>query len=277
MKKTFLIITAMLVLTSMSKSVAQDDPTPIGFKLRRTRNLIKVYQDNPDKPRTPNLTIYNYWTSGYFFVVDDDNVEFNGTKYIRLSIPSGNRDFRIATPWKKNSDYIDSDDFNCYLYITQADFITYSIDEFPKYSGRWVLTGLSIPFKIRPSVGTHASSLYNSNFNVGTFFGIRVNSRNKAGVSLGGMFGVASQDQNSSTNSAIIDNSSQTISAVNYGLGLIVDVAKKFQIGGIIGWDHGYGDLSKSYIYQHKSWFALSLNYNFLDFGGKKGATVTNE
>ena len=60
------------------------------------------------------------------------------------------------------------------------------------------------------------------------------------------------------------DKKSESISGINYGFGVVFDWQKKFQIGAILGYDHGVGDLSKTYLYQDKKWVAISLNYKFL-------------
>lgn len=109
-------------------------------------------------------------------------------------------------------------------------------------------------------------SLYNSNFNAGTFLGGRLGFLNDiAGVTAGGFLGFSSLEQNASVNTFITNDENQNIVAANYGGGIIFDLTRKLQLGAIVGWDYGYGDLSKTYVYQNRHWYAISLSFSFLD------------
>jgi len=263
MKKQFLLL--VLSVCYCVKCFSQDIPDPIAYKLKDSRDKkIRIYQ-NPTG--VLNTDIYKIWNSDYDFTTDG-TVTIRNVVYTKLIIPDGDQTIRLnPTVWTGSGAYVDKNDFNCYLYILKDDFDKFKLDEYPRYYGRGVFSVLTIPFKIRTATDGHPSSLYNSNYNIGTFLGYRIGTSNKGGVTIGGMLGFNSLDQNKSNNNAITDASSQAMTGANYGFGLIVDVAKQIQIGAVVGWDHGFGDLSTTYLYQDKAWFAVSLNFNFINFG----------
>ena len=125
----------------------------------------------------------------------------------------------------------------------------------------------------------HASTIQNGDVNLGTFLGVRLgNKTNTVGFNLGGILGVSSTTMNSANNSGITDKStSQSNTGLNYGVTLVVDVEKKFQVGIVGGWDHALGDLGKGYIYQDRMWIGFSLNYKFLTFGGDAKTQSSNQ
>jgi hypothetical protein len=161
---------------------------------------------------------------------------------------------------------VSKNEYNIFIAIKKTDYDKSVIDHYPKFTNGLVWTALTIPLKIRPAINGRSSSLYNSNFNAGTFIGWRLGFLNDVvGTTVGGFGGFSSLEQTSSVNSSIEGNTNQNMFAASYGGGIIIDITRKFQLGGIIGWDYGYGDISKTYVYQNKHWFALSLNFAFLD------------
>lgn len=173
-------------------------------------------------------------------------------------------------PWTQEFEgFVSKDDFNTFLFIEKTEFDVMKLDHYEKYSHGFVLSALTVPFKIYPKIGERATSLSNSSFSVGTFLGYRLGYLGKLGISLGGVFGIASINQNAANNTSITGTDSESMFAANYGVALVVDVSRKFQIGTVMGRDYGFGDKSTTYIYQNKNWFALSFNFNFLDFGAR--------
>jgi len=77
---------------------------------------------------------------------------------------------------------------------------------------------------------------------------------------------------NTSSNTALSGNQTETIQGFTYGYGVIFDVKRDFQVGLVGGYDFAFGDLSKTYVYQNKNWFAFPLNYKFLDVGKKQNS-----
>ncbi|MBW4888757.1 hypothetical protein KXQ82_03490 [Mucilaginibacter sp. HMF5004] len=277
MKKITLL--AGLTMLIVFNCLAQEDGVPTGYKLKHSMRLIKVYQDRNNKP---DLADFNFWINDYWFKIDKTEV-VDRVEYIRITIPttiSFNNTTKKFEPephyenplrWREHGwpdgVPIDSDDFNSWLWIAKADFDEFKEDYFGKVPFQFVFSGMAIPFKYRPAEGTHASSILNGDINIGTFLGIRLPIfNNTGGINFGGSLGVSSLPMNASNNHGILDNSSESISGFNYGAAVIFDWQKKFQIGLVMGYDHGVGDLSRSYIYQDKSWFAISFNYKFLDF-----------
>ncbi|MCO5950024.1 hypothetical protein [Mucilaginibacter flavidus] len=286
--KTIALMIGLTIFTIL-QSYSQDDPTIIGYKLNGNANTIHVWQDQNGHP---DLSSFNFWENNYWFKVDKTET-IDKVEYVRITIPSNlNYDsltgkyldpphYSDPLNWKAHGwpdgVPIDSDDFNSWLWITKADFDKYKANYYGKITFQMVFSGLSIPFKYRPATGSHSGSILNGDINLGTFLGVRLGLLgNTGGISIGGTFGVSSLPMNSSNNSMVPAQSSQSISGFTYGGGIVFDWQKKFQIGIIKGYDHAVGDLSKTYIYQDKSWFALSLNYKFLDFGSQKAAAKQN-
>ncbi|PAM95726.1 hypothetical protein B4N84_06410 [Flavobacterium sp. IR1] len=264
MKTRLLII--LFVLSVSSKCFAQSTPAD-GHYLTWVQDNVKVYQSIGG---TPVLTAYKYWEFKYWFYAEDEPITLGNEKYIKIFIPNSNESVPVITeeaPWNaQRTTYITDEDENKWLFLNKNDFDRLKKDHFPKRTWGLIISAMTVPFKIRPKTGERKSSLYNSNWNAGTFIGCRLGFLNDVlGISAGGFLEVSSLNQTSAENTSIIDNSSTTMSALNYGGGILIDLSRKFQMGAIVGWDHGYGDLSSTYIYQDKAWFALSLNFNFLD------------
>lgn len=279
MRKTIVLIT--LFVTSF-KLLAQDSPTPTGYKLKESQSIIYAYRNQNDKP---DLTVRNRWNHKYWFKTDNSN---KGTftdattkeKFIRITIISENRfddnkndwtsekGYNTLVQWK-DEEYIDGSDFNTWLWIRQSDFDSLKYNYSSSIKGTFVLSGLTVPFKYRPAISGQSNSLINGDINLGSFIGWRLAKNENFGLSLGGHFGITSISLNAANNSGITGTNTETIQGFNYGYGAVIDLKKKFQIGFVVGYDYGLGNLSKTYVYQQKSWYSFSLNYNFLDFGKK--------
>ncbi len=263
--KTKLLFILFVFCVSL-KCIGQNTPAD-GHYLTWVQDNIKVYQSINGLPIT---TTYKYWEFKYWFYAEEEPVTLGNKLYIKIFIPNSTEDAPVITeetPWNtQQTTYITIADVNKWLFLDKDDFDRLKKDHFPKRTWGLVISGMTVPFKIRPKTAGHQSSLYNSNWNAGTFIGCRLGFLNDVlGISAGGFLGVSSLNQTSAENTAILDNSSTTMSALNYGGGLVIDLSRRFQVGAIAGWDHGYGDLSSTYIYQDKAWFALSLNFNFVD------------
>lgn len=297
MKIKFLTIIAMLAFVFQGK--AQNNPDFNGFKLKQTANTnVKVYQSVSGRLDISKFKFWNF--KYYFYVIKEVKIETDeipavaaviaspgppavlaspaiakipatSTTYVKIFIPDDDENVKDATNvWTDEfTGFIDKDDFNTFLYIEKTDFDQMKTDHFEKYSHGFVVSGLAVPFKIYPKTGDHATSLSNSSFSVGTFLGYRLGYLGLGGLSVGPTFGIASINQNAANNTSILGTDSESMFAANYGIAVVVDISSKFQIGGVVGWDYGYGDKSTTYIYQNKNWFALSFNFNFLDFGKK--------
>jgi hypothetical protein len=292
MKK--IIFIAIFIAVAL-KCSAQDDAPVVGFYMISKGGLIKVYQSKID-PAThetidePDITPngWNKWTETYWFVTDMIKKVGDST-YIRITIPNGviwnakaqrylpDTKYKQPVLWPQTGVPIDSDDFNSWLWVSKTAFDTYKKNYYGRPKFQIAISGISIPFKYRGQTRGHASSILNGDINLGSFGGARLPIiQNSGGITLGGFFGVASLPMSSANNSGITDkNASQSITGMNWGVASVFDWQKKFQLGIVWGWDHAVGDLSKTYLYQNKSWIGISLNYKFLDFGGKDKTTQT--
>ncbi len=269
MKK--LLLSLSIMLSIISKINAQEKPLFAGHKLQRTTNTdVYTYQSSGGVPK---LTQHRLWNWKYTFYSVKE-VTVGGVVYVQLFIPSANKSVVETTAEKLwatgSSGFISSSDFNTLLFIKKADYSTFSTDAFQKYSKRWVFSGITTPVKIQKATQGRAASLTNASVNLGSFLGYRIGYYDQGGVSFGGFLGISSINQEVSNNTAITGTSSEAMTALNYGVGLVFDVTNQVQLGAIMGWDRGYGDKSTTYIYQKQNWVSLSLSFNFLDFGAKR-------
>lgn len=281
-------------MLSVSTVFGQDNPTASFYNFKTTPTVIRVYQSELDDKgqvkNTPKLTgITNIWSFdkhyNYYFK-KDITVTVDGKKYVRFTIPSSTRyspqsKTQLTIPdslpnydhpvwWKHEAENIDSQDFNSWLWVSEDDFNNLSQPYYQKFQGRWLMSGITTPFKYRFAAGTHSSTAVNGDVNLGTLVGWRmVNQTGTAGLSLGGFLGLGALSMTSANNTSATITSTNSISnfAFNYGGGVILDLDKKFQIGILGGFDHATGDLAGSYIYQDRMWLGFSLNFKFLDFG----------
>jgi hypothetical protein len=264
MKVNFLLLSAIL---ASSSAYGQDVPDPIGFKMKTSTDDVKVFRDNSGSPALSHYKIID--RSVWFRQVVVATVTVGNEKYVMIRIPSGDgRSDAGLADWTSASDgnRISKLEYNIPLWIREDDFKKYFVLKYPKLKSQFAFGVLTVPFRIRPAVDSHPSSIFNGDFNIGTSIGYRLAFAEKAGASLVGSFGFSSLNQNSSNNSAIKDASSQSMSAVTYGGGVIVDWARQFQLGVIVGGDNGFGDYSTTYVYQNKAWIAISLNFKFFKY-----------
>jgi len=263
--KTFTTLLLCCILLGSKCALAQDDVQPLGYKMVVKQNLlsIQVYQDDNG---APNLDCYRNWNFICWFRCDPSQAKtVGGVTYVPIVIPETNN-LIISTAWTKSGDPIGTSDYDQKLWILKADFEQYAVNYYPRFTSQLAFGGLTVPFRIRPAVKSTPSTIFNGDFNVGSYLGYRVSVANSFGISVVGAIGISSLSQNASNNTAITDNSGQSMFALTYGGGIIVDWAKKFQVGVIVGADNGFDKLSTTYLYQNKAWFAISLNYSFLTF-----------
>jgi hypothetical protein len=258
----FVYIIFLLLLAA--NACAQDSIPAFSYKMPNTQNAILVYRD---KNGAPDFSAYKYWDRfRWFFLVPGKTAEVNGVKYVQIIIGNGTKLF-TDKPWSAQAaTMVDTSDWNKPLWISNDDFNHKSVNNFPRFSRQMVYGALTVPFRIRPAVDDHASSIFNGDFNLGFFLGYRAAIGNKFGISLIGSGGISSLSQNSSNNRTIKDTSTQSMFAVTYAGGLIFDWAKNLQFGVVMGADNGFDKLSAGYIYQNKWWIAFSLNYKFLNY-----------
>jgi len=238
-----------------------------GHELKWVKDYITVYRG-----ANGNVVLDHpkMWHHKYWFYYCNEVKGDSGIVYIKIYIPDSSATKGVVdadpTKWTKDLMEIGPGDFDTYLYLKKVGYDANVVDHIPKYTSGLVWTALTLPLKIHPAISGHPGSLYNASFNAGTFLGCRIGFLNDVvGATIGGFLDFSNLQQTSAVNSAVKEGASQDMFSVNYGAGIIFDLTKKFQLGALVGWDHGYGDLSTTYLYQRKSWFALSLNFSFLD------------
>ena len=280
MKNILLLILAVL---SYSFCIAQIDPIPDGYYLKdQPHSTTKVYQlvktVASGKTTYSVSEHYKSWNENFYFYKDDE-LEIEGKKYVKIFIPSLDWKKGVIeepTLWVTDEIAVDVSDWDHWLLLPQETFNNLAINHYGNQRINFFMSALVVPFKLHPKVGTHQSSIFNSSFNAGTFLGYRYAYKDKGGVSIGGFLTISALDQNSTNNTQITDNSSQSLFALNYGGGVVFDIGKITQIGGLVGFDHAFGDLSTGYIYQDKYWIAFSVNFKFLSYSLSGDNNQTN-
>ncbi|MDB5285269.1 MAG: hypothetical protein JWR05_218 [Mucilaginibacter sp.] len=289
--KLFCLVLGLLTSTGL---LAQDNPTAEYYNFKSTASVIRIYQskvvDNhvTNEPRLDGIT--NIWNFNkkfnYYFKKDITVIGSDGQKYVRFTIPAGVRwdpvkkgilieedklkNYDNPAPWIHEADFVDSQDFNSWLWISEVDFNALNQPYYPTFHGTWFFSGITTPFKYRFAAGTHANALVNGDVNLGTIVAWRfINHSGSSGLSIGPFLGVGSLSMTSSNNinSTITSTSNISNFAFNYGGGVVLDVDKKFQMGLLGGFDHATGDLANGYLYQDRMWLGFSFNFKFLDFG----------
>lgn len=260
------IIILSLLLLFFLEALSQEDPLPIGYQFLSSSPYIKVYREKKNKP---DLSHYKTLSHVFWFdLVSNKTVEVDGENYVQFKIPNGDeRPSLRLTSWSDSTDglSITSDEFNIPLWMKESDFKT-ALLKYPKFSNQFIFGTLTVPFRIRPAVKSQPVSIFNGDFNVGGFGGYRITIGKKYGLNIIGALGLSSLNQTASNNTAIKDTTSLSILALNYGIGFVLDWSKKFQLGLFFGRDLAFDNLSKTYVYQNKTWVALSLSYKFLEY-----------
>ena len=255
---------------------AQNQDNQIGWKLRKSPSLIQVYEKKGTDLDSENPIQWNY--QYWFKTVPEITPLKDG--YTCIVVPSYAYVKSAKQKTEKNAELkenatnksiqpliLGGDQFNDLLWIDSKALDSLKKPYYGKVGGTLIFSGLTVPFKYHPAIGTTVSSGTFGDINIGAFIGLRIGFPNfQLGLTPGGFLGVAAIDQNASSNVAVTGSQAEETNSLVYGLGLVFDWQAKFQVGGVVGWDHALGDLGKTYVFQNRAWYSLSLNYKFLNF-----------
>jgi len=266
MKNRIIILTMMMFMAVFCQ--AQESNKQLGYYMDdEVPNGIPIYLSS--NSNLPIFDHYKLWNGEYHFMktkevsITTGPADQHGIWY-QIAITTGSG-ISYGTPWTNNGQSIGQIDVNTYLFVKKEVFDSTEYGYFNHIPISFILTGLTIPFKYHPPISGYSSSLFNSNFNVGSVIGVQLqNNAQTFGVTFGGFLGVSDISQTSSVNTQVTGATSQSMFAFNYGGAVLFQVPKNIQLGLVIGVDNGIGSLGNSYIYQNKVWFAFSLNYNFI-------------
>lgn len=265
MKKVLSVMFLLFFSLITNYSFSQENTPTIGFRMKSSTDDLKVYRDDNGHP---DLSVYKVINNSVWYKhIGTDTLTYNNEKYFLIRIPEGEgKPDKDLKPWTQadKASNVSSIDYNIPLWIKLSDFYKYYKVEYARYESQFIFGGLTVPFRIRPSIDDYPSSIFNGDFNVGAYAGMRAAFGDRFGISFIGSLGLSSLNQNASNNKGIKDTTSQSMFALTYGVGFVFDWAKKFQLGAVIGRDNGFDKLSTTYIYQNRTWFAISLNYKFL-------------
>jgi len=257
----FFIYFALLIYSISVKG--QDAQRVDDIKGYRLKPNVNVYVYYTGKDNSFDVGRYRRLNNSVFFTrfTPDIEIVHDGTTYVQIIVPGTQTDNLNVD----NGGPISSSDYDKPLWISKTSLDNLS-PEYYKYRSDIVLGALTLPFKFRPKLGNQAPSLIDGSFNVGPYFGWKWRLGNQRPFYLSTIIsgGVTSMTYNSANNSGITDSEkAETGFGFQYCTGVVFDLYK-VQLGIVGGADAGMGDLSNTFKYQNRLWFAFSLNFNFL-------------
>jgi len=273
MKNLLLILFACcaIVLNSYSQDFDTYNDT-IGYRLKNRRDVVTIFLDSCHCSIISN-TYKRKLKSSVFFQTMDDTAFFSGKKYVKITVPGrylepdsftrNNSSVRYKEEY--NSSTISRKDYDRDFWLSIEDMKKMRI-EYGKFKNDFIFGLLTAPFKWRLSSSNGQPDLIDGSFNVNSFAGYKLSFGSQTPSYLGAFIfgGPTTIAYNSSNTTSITDSSKPENGAgLNYGVGIV------FRINGVspgvlLGFDRGFGELSKTYIYQGRPWLSFSLNYDFI-------------
>jgi hypothetical protein len=211
--------------------------------------------------------------------VDEVIDEVGNITITKDSVDYANVPIMKYTPYKK--DYIDVDDENKIFWIKKESFEKQLENGYIKK--RYHLNpelaygaSLSIPFKIRPSIGDINMKI-TPELSLGGFIGgrFRLNRFKNVflylpvvtagvttiGINTDNIISEENTTQTTTVNNAIVKDG--LVFARTFSVGSFIEY-NSFQFGFVLGWDKGGGEVAKDWIYNDQLWYSFSIGYNFL-------------
>jgi hypothetical protein len=283
MKNTILIILLISSVLSLRAQDSKDLDKRLGYRITRDGNDYIIYMDNSMNPDLQNVRKLNYRVFFRRVVVPLKTID-NKT-YQLITIPGKtkelkqNKMFNVSSSNEdpRNGKSIDKPDYDFNFWIDTIYLNRKITDiEYHKYANGPFTGLLTSPFKYRLKSGSVKESFIDGSFNVSPFFGWkwRVSSKNPYYFSPIIYVGITTLSYSSADNTGITDSKQKENGVgVTYGGGLVVRLGV-VSPGIIIGWDHGFGDLGKTFTYSDHPWISFSMNFDF--FEPKKDAVQNN-
>lgn len=243
----------------------------LGFRLKKSPTDFFIFADKEGNVNFSDSRRLNH--SVYFRVTNTPKITLSGVSYQQIVIPGPAPDKKDRQPqdtdgvisYPRDGKPVNKDDYQQLFWININYIKTKTNPEFYKYSRDFFSGLLTAPFKYRLGQGNSLGSIIDGDFNVAPFLGMkfRISSVRPHYFAIFGFAGFTTLSYSSANNSGI-DN----LSRVESGNGCTYGGGFAFRLGDvspglIIGWDHGAGELSKTFKYQDKPWISFSLNYDF--------------
>jgi hypothetical protein len=267
------LVTAVITIAfSLSASAEEPDlNSEKGIRIKKGNTDLVIYADNKMSPNKEDWRKLNHRV--YFRLVNIPPVQFEGRSHVMITIPGNNRELSQEEKKMKSegmfplSGYsISAKDFDRNFWVDSITLANTELEtEYFQYENSPFIGTLTAPFKLRMAVGSSEESFMDGTFNVSQYFGwkFRISNSNPYFVSPFVFGGVTSLSYSSANNKGIVDaTQKENGSGLTYGAG----VAFRFGTispGIVIGFDHGFGDLGRTFEYNDKLWLSFSLNFEF--------------
>lgn len=266
-----IIITVIIATTSVfgqEKSASLDNP--LGLRIKKNGQDYLIYADEKLAPNFDDYRKLNFQV--YFRVVDFPTKDINGKTYQLISIPgssnklnqNNNKLVGITPDYPRAGKTVSKEDYDSNFWIEVENIEKNTEVEYYKYANSVFSGFLTAPFKYRLKEGNAPEALIDGDFNVAPFIGWkwRVSSAKPYYVAPFGFAGVTTLNYNSANNTEITEAEKlENGTGLTYGLGLSFrfgDISPGF----VIGWDKGFGNIGKGFLYNDKPWISFSVNYD---------------
>lgn len=273
MKNILLILFACsaVVLSSSAQDFDNYNDT-IGYRLKNRQDVVTVFLDTCHCSNVSDKYKRKLKSSVFFQTLSDIAI-FSNKKYIKITVPGRYLEpdsitrKNSMTRYKEeyNSSTISRKDYDRDFWMNIEDMKKVRI-EYGKFKNDVIFGMLTAPFKWRLSSTSGHSDLIDGSLNVNSFIGYKLSFGTQTPSYLGIFIfgGTTTIAYNSSNTTSITDPSkSENGVGLNYGVGIVFRI-KGVSPGILLGFDRGFGEFSRTYIYQGKPWLSFSLNYDFI-------------
>jgi hypothetical protein len=273
-KMAFLFAFSFFTMLSYAQDANVDNP--VGRRVNQDGFDYPIYLDNKGMPDLSNWRKLD--PRVYFRLIKMPVVQSTDgkTHYQFITIPGSSKKVSQDTknnlkgntilPDPRNGLSIGKEDFDQNFWIDTSYLYQKTQLEYYMWENDIYYGALTAPFKYRFKAGSAGESYIDGSFNVGPFLGykIRVSKTKPYYFSIVAFTEITTLNYTSSDNTGITDPSKkESGSGLVYGGGVFFRFYK-VSPGIVIGWDHGFGDLGKTFIYSDRPWISFSLNFEFL-------------
>lgn len=266
--KTILLIATLItnIFSIVCFSQEPDLNSEKGLRMKKGNSDLVIYSDYQMKPNKEDWRKLNYRV--YFRIVNIPSVD----GHLMITIPGKTKELDQDSSRSKSIEQyprsglsISEYDFDQNFWVDSITLANTELEtEYFQYESSPFIGTLTAPFKLRMAVSSEESFIDGA-FNVSQFFGwkFRLSDSKPHFISPFVFGGITTLSYSSSNNNGILEaNRKENGSGLTYGAG----VAFRFGTispGVVIGFDHGFGDLGKTFEYNDKLWLSFSLNFEF--------------
>lgn len=270
MKK--LLYTAVFLIQAMNLFCQEPElNSKKGIRLKKGTSDLIIYADHNMSPKFEDWRKLNYRV--YFRTLTVPAQTVKGRNYILITIPGEVAELTQDVinkfskgPYPLAGFSVSKFDFDRNFWVDSILLAQSELEtEYFQYENSPFIGTLTAPFKLRMAVGSSSEAFIDGAFNVSQYLGWKFRLSNKKPYFISPFVfgGITTISYSSAINSGITDPERKESGAgMTYGGG----VAFRFGTispGIIFGFDHGFGDLGKTFEYNDKIWLGFSLNFEF--------------